>query len=56
MLVPPSTYHYLPPDYHYQVIIDTAHPKKAEDWVQGQLTVWLYGDNGLTIEKLKLTK
>ncbi|XP_071535597.1 pancreatic triacylglycerol lipase-like isoform X2 [Panulirus ornatus] len=42
--------------YHYQVIIDTAHPKKAEDWVQGQLVVWLYGDNGLTIEELRLTK
>lgn len=43
-------------DYHYQVTIDTAHPKNAEDWVQGHLTLWLYGDNGNVIEKVQITK
>ncbi|KAK7059242.1 hypothetical protein SK128_024319 [Halocaridina rubra] len=42
--------------YHYQIIIDTAHPKNAEDWVQGHLNVWLYGDNGEFIDNLRLTK
>ncbi|XP_042235179.1 pancreatic triacylglycerol lipase-like isoform X2 [Homarus americanus] len=42
--------------YHYQLIVDTAHPKKAEDWVQGHLDVWLYGDNGNSIDKVRLTK
>nr|XP_045588461.1 pancreatic triacylglycerol lipase-like [Procambarus clarkii] len=42
--------------YHYQVIVDTAHPKNAEDWVQGHLDIWLFGDNGLTIDKVRLTK
>merc|ERR1712002_619017 len=42
--------------YHYQIIIDTAHPKAAEDWVQGHIHVWLYGDNGEVIKNLKITK
>lgn len=46
----------LPPDYHYQIVIDTAHPKNAEDWVQGHLTLWLYGDNGNVIEKVQITR
>uniref|UniRef100_A0AAU7YU80 TGL n=1 Tax=Eriocheir sinensis TaxID=95602 RepID=A0AAU7YU80_ERISI len=41
--------------YHYQVIVDTASPKEAEDWVQGHLDVTLYGDNGEIIENLRLT-
>ncbi|KAK4291761.1 hypothetical protein Pmani_035433 [Petrolisthes manimaculis] len=42
--------------YHYQVIVDTAHPKEAEDWVQGHLHITLFGDNGETITNYKLTE
>nr|XP_053651943.1 pancreatic triacylglycerol lipase-like [Cherax quadricarinatus] len=42
--------------YHYQVIVDTAHPKEADDWVQGHLDIWLFGDNGNTIENVRLTE
>ncbi|XP_037803353.1 pancreatic triacylglycerol lipase-like [Penaeus monodon] len=42
--------------YHYQLVIDTAHPRNAEDWVQGHLNLWLYGDNGNVIEKVQITK
>lgn len=42
--------------YHYQVIVDTASPKNAEDWVQGHLTLTLYGDNGNILDKYQLTK
>nr|UZS00786.1 triacylglycerol lipase [Neocaridina denticulata sinensis] len=48
--VPPYCY------YHYQIVVDTAHPNNAEDWVQGKLRLWLYGDNGEVIEDLLLTK
>ncbi|XP_068239822.1 pancreatic triacylglycerol lipase-like [Palaemon carinicauda] len=41
--------------YHYQVVIDTAHPRHAADTVEGHLDVWMYGDNGAIIEKLRLT-
>lgn len=42
--------------YHYQVIVDTSHPKEAEVFVQGHLDVTLYGDNGELLENLRLTK
>ncbi|XP_064099477.1 pancreatic lipase-related protein 2-like [Macrobrachium nipponense] len=42
--------------YHYQIVVDTAHPHKAENWVQGNLRIWLYGENGEVIENVKLTK
>jgi len=42
--------------YHYQMTVHTAHPKHSEDWVQGHLHVWLYGDNGEAIQDVKITK
>lgn len=42
--------------YHYQIVIDTAHPKGAADQVKGHLNIWLYGDNGEVIEDYRLTK
>jgi len=42
--------------YHYQITIHTAHPKHSEDWVQGHLRVWFYGDNGEAIQDVKITK
>lgn len=42
--------------YHYQITVHTAHPKHAEDWVQGHLKVTFYGDNGEAIENIKVTK
>ncbi|XP_066985442.1 pancreatic triacylglycerol lipase-like [Macrobrachium rosenbergii] len=41
--------------YHYQIVIDTAHPRGAPDTVQGNLDIWMYGDNGESIEKFRLT-
>ncbi|XP_068239830.1 pancreatic triacylglycerol lipase-like [Palaemon carinicauda] len=48
--VPPYCY------FHYQVVVDTAYPRNAEQWVKGNLRLWLYGDNGKFIEDVKLTK
>lgn len=42
--------------YHYQVIVDTAHPKDAEEWVQGHLDLTLYGDNGELLEDIRVTE